>query len=98
VTGRVLVSLTGKVPPGYDTVLFFKPPFGPYPPELAETFPIGQSEIPSWDGEMVARGCEGIRAMMEEHPGLPFTVLCEPEWGDLVRRALPGAEVRSEPV
>jgi 7-cyano-7-deazaguanine tRNA-ribosyltransferase len=96
--GRVLVSFTGKVPPGYDTILFFKPPFGPYPAELAESFPIGQSEIPSWDREMVARGCAGIRALMEDHGGLPLAILCQPEWEDLVRDLVPGAEVHLEPL
>ncbi len=98
VAGKVLVSFTGKVPSGYDAVLFFKPPFGPYPAELAETFPIGQSEIPSWDTDMVKSGCEGIRALMVEHPGESFTILCQPGWEDLARRELPGAEVRVEPV
>jgi 7-cyano-7-deazaguanine tRNA-ribosyltransferase len=94
---RVLVSLTGKVLPGFDTVLFFRPPFGPYPPGLAETFPVGQSEIPSWDRDMVTSGCAGIRAMMTGHPGIPFTILCQPEWAELVKSILPGAEVRVEP-
>ena len=96
--GRVLVSFTGRVPPGYDTVLLFKPPFGPYPAELAETFPIGQSEIPSWDREMVARGCDGIRAIMEEHAGVDLTIICQLPWADLVKGELPGAEVQVEPV
>jgi 7-cyano-7-deazaguanine tRNA-ribosyltransferase len=96
--GRVLVSFTGKVLPGYDTVLLFKPPFGPYPAELAETFPIGQSEIPSWDRAMVARGCAGIRALIDGRAGVPFTILCQPEWEDLVKGELPGAEVRREPL
>ena len=26
-----------------------KAPFGPYPPELGETYPIGQSEVPAPD-------------------------------------------------
>jgi 7-cyano-7-deazaguanine tRNA-ribosyltransferase len=94
----VLVTFTGRVPPGYDTVFFFKPPFGPYPPELSETFPIGQSEIPSWDSEMVARGCAGIRAIMEEHGIVHLTILCQPEWADLVRGELPRAEVQVEPL
>jgi 7-cyano-7-deazaguanine tRNA-ribosyltransferase len=96
--GRILVSLSGKVPPGYDTVFLFKPPFGPYPAELAETFPIGQSEIPSWDRDMVMSGCAGIRALVKSHPGVSLTILCQPEWGDLVRGELPCAEVRCEPL
>ena len=95
---RVLVSFTGRVPAGYDTIFFFKPPFGPYPPDLAETFPVGQSEIPSWDREMVARGCAGIRAIMEEHGGAHLSILCQPEWRDLVRDEVRGAEVLVEPL
>ncbi|HMA05121.1 MAG TPA: tRNA guanosine(15) transglycosylase TgtA [Methanomicrobiales archaeon] len=96
--GQVLVSLTGKVPPGYDTAFLFRPPFGPYPQELGETFPIGQSEIPSWDREMVARGCAGIRALLKDHEGIHLTVLTQPEWGDLVKGEVPGAEVLIEPL
>jgi 7-cyano-7-deazaguanine tRNA-ribosyltransferase len=98
VKGKALVSFTGKVIAGYDTILLFKPPFGPYPAGLAETFPVGQSEIPSWDRDMVTAGCAGIRAMMESSPGVPFTILCQPEWEELVRGMLPGAEVRVEPL
>jgi 7-cyano-7-deazaguanine tRNA-ribosyltransferase len=98
VAGRVLVTFTGRVLPGFDTILFFRPPFGPYPPGLAETFPVGQSEIPSWDRDMVASGCTGIRSMMESHPGVPFTILAQPEWAELVRSVLPGAEVCREPL
>jgi 7-cyano-7-deazaguanine tRNA-ribosyltransferase len=98
VGGRVLVTFTGRVPPGFDTVFFFKPPFGPYSPELSETFPVGQSEIPLWDREMVARGCAGIRAIMEEQGSVHLTILCQPLWEDLVRRDLPGAEVQVEPL
>jgi 7-cyano-7-deazaguanine tRNA-ribosyltransferase len=97
-SGRVLVSFTGKVLPGYDTVLFFKPPFGPYPTELVETFPIGQSEIPSWDRDMVSAGCAGMRSMMERRAGVPLTIVCQPEWENLVKCELPGAEVRVEPL
>jgi 7-cyano-7-deazaguanine tRNA-ribosyltransferase len=98
VGGRVLVTFTGRVLSGYDTVLFFRPPFGPYLPGLAETFPVGQSEIPAWDRDMVTSGCAGIRAMIVSHPGVPFTILCQPEWVELVKGVLPGAEVRVEPL
>jgi 7-cyano-7-deazaguanine tRNA-ribosyltransferase len=64
---NVLVACDNGVREGYDTVLYFKPPFGPYPPELKETFPIGQSEIPEWDAAMVRQGCRGIRLLAESH-------------------------------
>jgi 7-cyano-7-deazaguanine tRNA-ribosyltransferase len=95
---RVLVSFDGREFPGFDTVLNFKPPFGPYPTELAETFPVGQSEIPEWDDDMVRSGCAGIRALMEAHPNSRFTVQCGEEWTRLVLEEIPDAEVYDEQV
>jgi len=95
--GRVLVTLTGSSPGGYDDVLFFKPPFGPYPQGLAETFPIGQSEIPFWDEDMVRAGCRGIALLAKSHPESAITVLCPSEWVAFVRNELPEMEVLNEP-
>jgi len=94
--GRVLVTLTGSSPGGYDDVLFFKPPFGPYPQGLSETFPIGQSEIPYWDDDMVRTGCRGIARLAESHPESAITVLCPAEWTAFVRNELPEIEVLDE--
>jgi len=93
---RVLVSFDGKAVPGFDTVLNFKPPFGPYPVELAETFPIGQSEIPDWDDDMVRSGCAGIRALMAANPGSQLAVRCSDAWAPLVLEEVPGVEVYHE--
>lgn len=93
VSGRVLVTFDGHVPDGFDTVLFFKPPFGPYPPELCETFPIGQSELPEWDRVMVESGCRGIRELAGANPGITLTVRCGKEWRDVVEAYVPGAVV-----
>lgn len=90
---RVLVSMDGRSVPGFDMVLSFKPPFGPYPPELHETFPIGQSEIPDWDETMVGAGCRGIRRLIEANPECRVVISCPPEWGTVIRREVPGAEV-----
>ncbi len=95
---RVLISFDGKAMPGFDDVLLFKPPFGPYPPELAETFPVGQSEIPDWDDEMVRCGCAGIRRLTAAHPGTRFAVRCGAAWLPLIREELPGLEVHCEQV
>ncbi|WP_292364297.1 MULTISPECIES: tRNA guanosine(15) transglycosylase TgtA [unclassified Methanoculleus] len=95
---RVLVSFDGREVPGFDTVLNFKPPFGPYPVELAETFPVGQSEVPEWDDDMVRSGCAGIRTLMEAHPESRFAVLCGEEWVPLVLEEVPDAEVFHEQV
>ncbi len=90
---EVLVAVDGVKRPGFDTTLFFKPPFGPYPPALRETFPIGQSEIPEWDEDMVVQACAGIRELMDASPGSRFTVYTPEQWLDTVQRELPGCEV-----
>ncbi|NLA37856.1 MAG: tRNA guanosine(15) transglycosylase TgtA, partial [Methanomicrobiales archaeon] len=95
---RVLISFDGREIPGFDTVLNFKPPFGPYPVELAETFPIGQSEIPDRDEDMIRSGCAGIRALMEANPGSRFAIRCGDAWVNLIREEVPGAEVHREQV
>ncbi len=98
-TGRnVLIAIDGVKRAGFDTILFFKPPFGPYPPELRETFPIGQSEIPEWDRDMVVQGCAGIRELMNAKPGSRFTVFCPERWLDDVQRELPGCGVQCDRV
>ncbi|MCQ8893895.1 MAG: tRNA guanosine(15) transglycosylase TgtA [Methanolinea sp.] len=90
---RVVVSLDGQAREGFDMVLPFRPPFGPYPPELAETFPIGQSEVPRWDEEMVARGCQGIRVLRETHPECVIAVASPPDWHGIITREVPGIQV-----
>lgn len=83
-------------PEGFGTVLSFKPPFGPYPPELAETFPIGQCEIPDWDLPMMKKGLEGVKILVDSNPDVRFTILCPKEWHALAREILGGtpAEVQ----
>jgi 7-cyano-7-deazaguanine tRNA-ribosyltransferase len=92
----VLIIAGGKKADGFETVLAFKPPFGPYPQELSETFPIGQSEIPPWDEAMVRQGCAGIRMLAESHPESRITVSCSRRWADLLRKEHPGMKVLSD--
>lgn len=93
---RALVTFDQKSHPGYDSVFFFKPPFGPYPPELSETFPIGQSEIPDWDDDMVISGCAGIRILAESNPQTRVVVRCRSRWKEIVLKQVPGIEVDCE--
>lgn len=90
----VLIAFDGNMREGFSDLLLFKPPFGPYPKELKETFPIGQSEIPDWDEPMVRQGCKGIRALVNSHPATRFVVACNERWHAIVRQELPGTEVR----
>jgi 7-cyano-7-deazaguanine tRNA-ribosyltransferase len=66
--------------------------------ELAETFPIGQSEVPDWDDDMVRSGCAGIRALVEAHPEKRFAIRCSDAWVRIVLEEVPGAEVYREQV
>lgn len=43
-SGKVLITTKEIIKGKYDHIFFVKPPFGPYPIELSETYPIGQSE------------------------------------------------------
>jgi 7-cyano-7-deazaguanine tRNA-ribosyltransferase len=94
--GRALISFERNScvdPSEYDTVLLFRPPFGPYPRELKETFPIGQCELPEWDAEMVITGCEGIKALIKANPGTSFTIRCGSLWAPVVSRVLPEVHI-----
>lgn len=95
-SGRVLVSFSNSAEGGYDHCLGFRPPFGPFPPALAETFPIGQCEVPSWDEAMVREGCEGIVALSRANPGAVFSIRCQQRWADLVATAVPDARVLAD--
>jgi 7-cyano-7-deazaguanine tRNA-ribosyltransferase len=93
VCGQVLIAMDGMIREGFDTVLLFKPPFGPYHPDMKETFPIGQSEIPDWDEEMVIQGCAGIRRLIDAHADCCFTIRCSSSWYPVIAGELPGVEV-----
>jgi 7-cyano-7-deazaguanine tRNA-ribosyltransferase len=90
---EVIISLIGGILSSAQ-ILYFKPPFGPYPSELAETYPIGQSVIPNWDAAMVRQGCAGIRHLISSHSSSRFTIIAGEEWYDMVSGEIPEAEVR----
>ncbi|AGB02697.1 tRNA guanosine(15) transglycosylase TgtA [Methanoregula formicica] len=95
---NVLVVIDGKVQGGYDDTLFFRPPFGPYPAELRETFPIGPCETPDWDAAMVHQGCRGIRALAESHPKSRIVIAAGPAWAGLIREELAEMETVDDEV
>lgn len=94
--GNVLVAADGQLRPGYDETLLFKPPFGPYPPALAETFPIGQSELPPWDTDQVRTACRGLRELVAAKPDCRFTIVVEEPWRRIFEETLTGMEVAYE--
>lgn len=73
--GRVLVT-EGPEPEGYDHVLRLKAPFGPYPAELSETYPLGHSEVPGDpDYEAITTALENLLRLMDHNPNVEFTVI-----------------------
>ena len=58
---------------GYDRVLHFKPPFGPYPAELAETYPFN-AEVPEEADEAALEQAARItKELMRANPGARFS-------------------------
>ena len=59
---------------GYDRVLYFKPPFGPYPRELAETYPFN-AEVPEQaDSAAKEQADRNMRALMAANPEARFSI------------------------
>jgi 7-cyano-7-deazaguanine tRNA-ribosyltransferase len=55
-------------------VLHFKPPFGPYPPELSETYPLN-AEVPADpDQAAIDRALLNVKRLMESNPKVSFSL------------------------
>lgn len=73
-SGRVLVADRGVDEEGYDHVLWYLPPFGPYPKELAETAPLN-SEVPqAFDEAGLSQAHANLKRLMEANPAATFEV------------------------
>lgn len=92
-SGRILVSFSGNIRQEYDRTLFFRPPFGPCPPELDETGPVGQIEVPDWDETMVRTGCRGIQKFIDANNSIQVEIECGDRWARIVKEELPGLVV-----
>jgi len=92
VEDAIHITLSDEDGPDNATTFRFKPPFGPYPHGLKETFPIGQSEIPEWDEDMVQSGCKGIIQLINANPGIPVTIHTGERWNAVIKDALKDVE------
>ena len=88
-----LIAAGGPVPSRFEEVVEFKPPFGPLPYELAETFPAGQAEVPAWDEEMMKSGIKGLKGLLATNPDTKVTISTTEKWAELFRTEFPDAEV-----
>ncbi len=76
--GRVLIrTKKQKNEDGFDWVLDFKPPFGPYPLELAETYPLNAEVIETPDYESLTIALENTRGLMELNPDSEFAIVLD---------------------
>ncbi len=65
----------------YDHILIMKPPFGAFPEELSETYPVGQSEIPEdIEDSALEIALENVMKLINANKNAKFTVECEERW------------------
>jgi 7-cyano-7-deazaguanine tRNA-ribosyltransferase len=98
-SGKVLIttkkSYLGRVHDGFEDIFILKPPFGPYPLELEETYPIGQSEIPDEiDNEAKTVALENALRLitLNENRNTSFVFAYDKDWehpliGEIVKHA-----------
>jgi 7-cyano-7-deazaguanine tRNA-ribosyltransferase len=66
----------------FEYVLHFKPPFGPYPKELSETYPLN-AEVPEQpDEEALKQAMKNTRLLIDANPQATFSfrLRCLPEF------------------
>ncbi|MDD2754456.1 MAG: tRNA guanosine(15) transglycosylase TgtA [Methanothrix sp.] len=73
---------------GFAHVLHFKPPFGPYPAELSETYPFNAEVPEEADSAALEQAARITRELMRVNPGAKFRFrLKNREMEELLRRA-----------
>lgn len=72
--GRVLVTDDPKADAsGFEHVLYFKPPFGPYPQELSETKPFNAETPEVADAASMEQSLENTRRLVAANPSATFS-------------------------
>jgi 7-cyano-7-deazaguanine tRNA-ribosyltransferase len=80
--GNILITDDPKADAtGFDHVLHFKPPFGPYPPELSETYPLNAEVPEETDSASMEQALKNIALLREANPEANFILRlsCLPE-------------------
>jgi 7-cyano-7-deazaguanine tRNA-ribosyltransferase len=82
VSGKALITTSKDVDTaGFDRVLGVKMPFGVFPAELKETYPVGHAEvIESFDSDARDLTLGRVLAFIKAHPGASFTFACDGRW------------------
>ena len=101
ISGTVLITTSAEPEDNkgtFDQVFFVKPPFGPYPLELAESYPVGQAELPeSVDDEARAVALQNILTLMKLNRNVRFVFSYDRTWAEqpLIKEIQKYAEVRN---
>ncbi|MDW7733581.1 MAG: tRNA guanosine(15) transglycosylase TgtA [Methanolobus sp.] len=78
ITGSALIrSSPGKTDSQYDNVLIFKPPFGSYPQELMEIYPLNAEVVRTPDVESLEQAYFNTIRLAELNPDAQFTFLMQ---------------------
>jgi 7-cyano-7-deazaguanine tRNA-ribosyltransferase len=83
----------------FDHVFFVKPPFGPFPVGLEESYPVGQAEIPVHiDAEAKTVALHNVLKLVKLNREVKFTFLYDNRWEShpLIEEIRRYAEVREE--
>ncbi len=84
ISGTVLITTrakTGDITGAFDHVFLVKPPFGPYPVELAESYPVGQAEIPEpVDDEARAVALRNVLTLLKLNRDVKFVFCYDRAW------------------
>ncbi len=76
--GRVLIRIKKQEKEDeFDHVLDFKPPFGPYPLKLKETYPFNAEVIDEPDYESLTVALQNTLEMIELNPDSEFTIVLD---------------------
>lgn len=58
----------------YTHILGFKPPFGPYPIELEEMYPLNAEVLEEADDDALKVALDSLRALISENPNADFHI------------------------
>jgi 7-cyano-7-deazaguanine tRNA-ribosyltransferase len=91
---RVLLS-AGEDNSRFDETWRLRPPFGPVPPALSESYPLTAERPERLDRAAYEAAAEGVTRLVESHPGVEFA-LAHWRWPDSALEALPDGVAVSE--
>lgn len=80
--GKVLIRPDSKISgvSSYDQVLLFKPPFGAFPIELKETYPLNAEVTNVPDHESLACALQNTKMLIQLNPSADFTFIYRGSW------------------